>query len=558
MENQDLNKEFGTSLPYTKDRVKDIAKRRGVTDVKTLGMSSLRNPASDYGVSKIWKAAKEDLMKLGGTLADIMSVAKKYYSSYLDYTPQELSAARQVWAKADAELRQLLDADEDTLYNIAFKYFEDDLSWCETDEDRRDAINTLLDDESLDEKLKETICEQTCTLAGHSYPVFSTEEAKNTDVEDLLNDLEGRLRQRSSVDEHIISDVMGESLLSTDGVDKLCQKLKEKICSTQYISNRTKYTLFTKGEAQTKSIDELCQMLDARLDKMGALLDEDFRDRNTFQDAQTNHTYEELFKALAPFLDAKLGEKMTKKKKPIFQVTYDEVSEALVCVHQETGRKILIVVPNVDYEEEVGPLDTLVCDIHVAGLGLPDSHPLYQDITQMKEVLSYNLTIRGRGYSPRKDGEYDIVGVKASDLPNIIFRAIEDWQAASTACKLDTDAWNEANETMGGENLDDLEFEVNRNTYFNKLANTKDPSALTSTYYKTMMDDLKNRTDRIAPKLDKKGKVTDEDVSNAFNKLQIALGGITADGDIFTEDELDELDGLDDDDLEVVPHDDKS
>ena len=74
-------------------------------------------------------------------------------------------------------------------------------------------------------------------------------------------------------------------------------------------------------------------------------------------------------------------------------------------------------------------------------------------------------------------------------------------------------------------------------------------------YYKQKEAERKERAELVEPKMGDNGNYDDDDISHVFKQIQITLGGKTADGEIFTDDELDALADVDDGEPDEEPDD---
>lgn len=442
MDNQDINAEFKSFIKkYARNnpskRLAEIAARRGI-ELNQLNEESLSNAEAD-------------------------------------------SKAMRVWKQAQTDLKQLVDPMPSTLWNLAYKYFADDLFGCDSDEEKKEAISDV------------------CELP------------------------ENRI----------------------DAEAELAEKVKEKICGQQCDIAGKSYTLFGSDEAESKTPAELCDALESRMTEMGAIIDQDTRDYAVYNDVQNNHTFEDYFVALAAFLDMKIGETLKSGNMPLYKFSYDDSTNCMVGKHVRTGMEVVTVTPDINDEDDTGTTDDLICDISVAGLGLPDTNPTVNDTKEMREVISY--ITRHRRYSPGDDGQYTISGVNGSDVPELVCDAVQDWQATSTACNTVAKAWTEAHDLLGDDNMSQLKQNVRMAELYRDMGRSKTHSATMSRLYKDKYDDMEARTNLVKPKVDKTGNFRDDDLSHVFKKLQIALGGKTSDGEIFTDDELADIADLDDD-----------
>lgn len=394
--------------------------------------------------------------------------------------PDADAKAMSIWRQAKSDLKLLIDPMSSTVWNLAYKYFSDVIFGCESDAEKKEAIS---DEFQL--------------------------PATRIDAENELKNI-----------------------------------IKKKVCETSYTIAGNTYELFSNEDAVSKTPQELCNDIDDRLTKMSSILDQDAKDRDVYNDVQKNHTFEDYFIALAEFLDKKVGEILKNGNMNIYKFSYDAKTNSLVGKHIRTGLDVVNVSPSIGDEDDTGPLADLICDIDVAGLGLPETHPLLTDTKEMTEVISYKT--RHGIYSPGEDGQYTIPGVKGSEVPSIVYNAVQDWQATSSACHTVTKAWTDAHELLGEERMDDLKANVYRNQMVRDLSKSKGYSTKHPEVYKDEVDELNTRANLVKPKVDRSGKFQDDDISNILSKVQIALSGKTADGSIFTDEELEYLDGIDD------------
>ena len=437
MNNQDINTEFSSFIKdFTRSnpskRLSEIAERRKIP-LNKLDSSSLSNPEAD-------------------------------------------TKAMSVWRQAQADLRQLIDPMSNTLWNLAYKYFADDIYGCNSDEEKKEAISDV------------------CELP------------------------ENRI----------------------DAENELKEKVKEKICETTFTINGNTLSLFSAEDAANKTPQELCADIESRLTDMGKIIDEDAQDRSVYNDVQKNHTFEDYFRALAAFLDMKLGEILKKGKMNIYKFTYDENNECLIGRHTTTGLEVITVTANISDDDDTGAISDLLCDISVAGLGLPEDHPTLTDAKDMKEVIAYITS--HRQYSPGPDGEYTITGVKGSDVPALVFNAVRDWQATMTACNSVIHALTKAKERLGDEKMSDFTHNLNVNRYFSDLASTE--SGYTTQHpekYAEAINDLETRAGEAKEKIDKEGHRLPSDKQGFLKELEILLNGSTSDGEILSPTLMDKL-----------------
>ena len=402
--------------------------------------------------------------------------------------PEADSRAMGIWRDAQRDLRKLNNPMSNTLWYLAYKYFHDELDGITDDAEKKEAISDL------------------CGLP------------------------ENRI----------------------DAENELKEIIKEKICEKEVTINGNTWSLFTEEDAENKTPDELCAELDKRMKEMSVIFDEDAEDRNTYNEIQKNHTFEDFFRALAAFLNMKVGEILKSGKMNTFNFSYNDKDTCVIGKHH-SGLEVITITPDISDEDDTGPTDDLICDIDVAGLGLPKYHPSYEDTKDMMEVLSY--INRHRTYSPGDDGQYTIPGVKGSEVPAIVYDAVQDWQATASACKTVAMAWTDAHELIGDSKMNEFKSDVNQTKFYRDRANVKDPSYDMDEYYKNQEAEREARSELVEPKIDDKGNYNDDDISHVFKQLQITLGGKTADGDIFTDDELDSIADVDDGEPDEEPDD---
>ena len=452
MNNQDINTEFSSFIQdFTRSnpnkRLSEIAERRGI-ELGKLDASSLSNPEADYKAMSVWRQAKDDL-------------------------------------------KQLIDPMSSTLWNLAFKYFKEDIEGIDGEEDKKEAISDL------------------CGLP------------------------ENRI----------------------DAENELKEIVKEKICETSFTINGNTLSLFSEDDAQSKTPEELCEDIDERVSEMSAIIDQDAQDRSVYNDVQKNHTFEDFFRALAAFLNKKVGETLKKGNMNVYNFAYDENTESLVGRHVSTGIDVITVTPNIEDEDDTGSLSDLICDIDVAGLGLPDNHPLYTDTKDMTEVIDY--ITHHRKYSPGKDGQYTIPGVRASEVPATVYNAVQEWQATATACHQSAIAYANAATLLGTGNLGKLQNEVSTTSTISELAKSKGYSTVMPEKHQQTLDGLEASAKLAKPDVDAKGNLTKNDFSKAIAKIHIALDGKDANGNYLTPDEREGLKNLTPEDIESLFTDDK-
>lgn len=449
MNNQDINTEFSAfikdfSKKNPSKRLSDLAAKRQI-DLDKLNASTLHNPDADYRAMGIWKQAQKDLSNLNSPMSS-------------------------------------------TLWNLAYKYFHDEIDGITDETEKKEAISDL------------------CGLP------------------------ENRI----------------------DAENELKEIIKARICETTVTINGNTWSLFTEEDAENKTPDELCAELDNRMKEMDSIFDEDAEDRYTYDDIQKNHTFEDFFRALAAFLNMKVGEILKTGKMNTFNFSYNDTETCVIGRHH-SGLEVITITPDISDEDDTGTIDDLICDIDVAGLGLPEYHPSYEDTKDMMEVLSY--INRHREYSPGDDGQYTIPGVKGSEVPAIVYDAIQDWQATASACKQVAKAWTDAHELIGDAKMNDFKSDVYSTKYYRDRASVKDPSYDMGEYYKERAAEREEMAELVKPKIDDNGNYDDDDLSHVFKQIQIKLDGKTDDGQIFTDDELAAIADVDDGEPDEEPDD---
>jgi hypothetical protein len=330
-----------------------------------------------------------------------------------------------------------------------------------------------------------------------------------------------------------------------DAERELKNILKEKICERTYTINGNEMDMFNKEDAQKFTPQELCEKLDKRIAKMSKILDDDATDRANFLSAQKTYTDDEFLSALANYLDDRIGKVMNKGGVKKYNVLYDENRNALICQHAKTMDEVIVVTPSYENSDNNGSSENGSYDITVGPLSVPDN-PTVADSKDMTEVMDY--VSRHRQYAPEDNGEYTIPGVKGMDLPSYIYNAIQDWQATATACLSVANAWTDAKELVGDDNMQTLKNRVRDVEYERNLGNTKGYSTKYPESHMKTFNKMKDRAEYVSPKVDENGNFMDEDVSNALKNVQIALGGSTPDGEVLTPEELNSIFGMDIDD----------
>lgn len=330
-----------------------------------------------------------------------------------------------------------------------------------------------------------------------------------------------------------------------DAERELKNILKEKICERTYTINGNTMSMFDENEAKKFTPQQLCEKLDERIAKMSKILDADATDQPNFLSAQKTYTDDEFLSALANYLDDRIGKVMNKGGVKKYNVLYDENRNALICQHAKSMDEVIVVTPSYENSDNNGSSENGSYDITVGPLSVPDN-PTVADSKDMTEVMDY--VGRHRQYAPEDNGEYTIPGVKGMDLPSYIYNALQDWQATATACLSVANAWKEAQELVGDDNMQSLKNRVRDVEYERNMGNTKGYSTPYPESHLKNFNKMKERAEYVSPKVDENGNFIDEDVSNALKNVQIALGGSTPDGDVLTPEELNSIFGLDIDD----------
>jgi hypothetical protein len=552
MENQDLNEQFASFIKTTKDSLNDISRKRSIP-LDQLGAKHISTPDVDYGLFRVWQQALSELKQLKDPMPNsLWTIAYKYYRPYFDFTKDERSNTKRIWQQALSDLSKLIEPTGgwesiDPLVDIAIRVFSDDLAMCDTEDEMRTEVLDMCNEDAatLADMLRDEICKTRYKLGGKVYKLFPKAQADNDSIETLCSTLESRLTGNTSLEKTIISNICNLPTNQTDATNILKEKLKLKICNTKYKDkNGDEQPIFTEDEIRDVSIDDISNILGQASEKTDNTIKDDMNDNNAVRNALNNHTYNDLFKALTVFLRTKLKEKFkSKKTDAVFSVTYNEKEEKVSCIHTASMKEVLTITPSIGYDGIEGPLDSLRCDVNVAPLPISSDNPLYDDRSEIEALVDYTYLLHGRGINPGDYGEYTIPEVKGSELPQVAYNAVSDWQNSASAFMIESNALADARRTVGEGNFDDLDAEYSRNKIYNLLANPDDPTNDNTEHYKNRMAELNARASTVAPKM--KGSVyTKEDVSNAFNNLHLALNGRTADGHVLTDEERERRDDI--------------
>lgn len=154
-----------------------------------------------------------------------------------------------VYRQALDDLSQLTDnLNPNAVWNMAYKYFPDEIKGCRSDDDKRDAI----------------------------IDAFELPE------EDI------------------------------DAEQELKEIVKNKICETEFTFQGEGYKLFTEAEAQNSTPADLCLNLKKKLTNMSGSIDEDNSDFKIYREARRGHTFADYFRFLGQFLEMKIDEALEK------------------------------------------------------------------------------------------------------------------------------------------------------------------------------------------------------------------------------------------------------
>lgn len=154
-----------------------------------------------------------------------------------------------VYREALADLSQLVDnLNPNAVWNLAYKYFPDDIKGCRSDDDKRDAI----------------------------IDAFELPE------EDI------------------------------DAEQELKEIVKNKICETEFTFQGEEYKLFDENEAQNSKPEKLCEKLQNKLKDMSGSIDEDNGDFRIYRESRGSHTFADYFRFLGQFLEMKIDEALEK------------------------------------------------------------------------------------------------------------------------------------------------------------------------------------------------------------------------------------------------------
>lgn len=373
-----------------------------------------------------------------------------------------------VYQKAIGELKQLIAPMGDEVWNLAYKYFPEDVRGCKTESDKMEAISDK----------------------------FELSENR-IDAENELKDI-----------------------------------VKEAICKTEFMFHKQKRPLFSEDEAMSSTPQELCENLEEKLNEMTNIIEQDEQDQFAYRDAMSaDLTFPELFTMLADFLTKKLAEtKKSKSGPPIYKFNYDEDNECVVGKHSERGITVITITPNITDEDDTGTADDLMCDISVSGLLLPESHPAIRNVRDMMEVQRY--IVEHRKYNPGPSGEYTIDYVKGSEVPAYVVKAVDDWGTGTYAVTTIANAMKKARETVGGdENMYTLLSDLNSNMDTLNYAKTKSGiTTKYPESYANDINKLKRRASIVKPKGGKPGDIS-QYISELQAKLRDGLGWETPEDD---------------------------
>lgn len=373
-----------------------------------------------------------------------------------------------VYQKAIGELKQLIAPMGDEVWNLAYKYFPEDVRGCKTESDKMEAISDK----------------------------FELSENR-IDAENELKDI-----------------------------------VKEAICKTEFMFHKQKRPLFSEDEAMSSTPQELCENLEEKLNEMTNIIEQDEQDQFAYRDAMSaDLTFPELFTMLADFLTKKLAEtKKSKSGPPIYKFNYDEDNECVVGKHSERGVTVITITPNITDEDDTGTADDLMCDISVSGLLLPESHPAIRNVRDMMEVQRY--IVEHRKYNPGPSGEYTIDYVKGSEVPAYVVKAVDDWGTGTYAVTTIANAMKKARETVGGdENMYTLLSDLNSNMDTLNYAKTKSGiTTKYPESYANDINKLKRRASIVKPKGGKPGDIS-QYISELQAKLRDGLGWETPEDD---------------------------
>lgn len=310
-----------------------------------------------------------------------------------------------------------------------------------------------------------------------------------------------------------ISDKFDLSDNEIDATNELKDILKESIAGTKFVYKGDEKTLFSTDEAQNSTTEELCKTLEDRLKRMSQMLEEDRDDNRTYFAARSHDTLTEYFDEMAEFLTKKLVENMNPANY-IFEYRPEE--DALIGRHSFKGLHVVTVMPNITDKGNTDNPAEMICDIDVLGIEIPETTSI-SDTHEMIELQNYVMD--HSKYNPARNGAYTIDFVKASEVPELAYNAIQDWAAAATACSTISDAMEKARVTVGNENMAKLKQAVDINQNINKYGkSTSGISTINPEFFQNQINELKQRAKEVKPRV---GKAND--VSQFINELQAKL-----------------------------------
>lgn len=314
-----------------------------------------------------------------------------------------------------------------------------------------------------------------------------------------------------------ISDKFNLSDNEIDATNELKDILKQLICETTFTYKNEEKTLFSTDEAQNSTPAELCKSLEDKLNKMTQMVEEDREDNRIYREARAKNTVDDYFKAMADFLTIKTGETIKGANgDKIYDFVYKQDEDSLIGRHASRGLPVVTVTQNITDHGSVNNPEDMICDINVSGISIPAT-PSISDTHEMIELQNY--VMEHSKYNPSRNGEYDIGFIKASDVPELAYNALQDWAAAATACSMVSNAMEKARVTVGDENMNDLKSTYEAYKMINDYG--KSTSGITTTnpeYFKNEISELKQRAKDVRPRV---GKA--DDVSEFINELQAKL-----------------------------------
>lgn len=310
-----------------------------------------------------------------------------------------------------------------------------------------------------------------------------------------------------------ISDKFDLSDNEIDATNELKDILKERISDTEFTYKGDAKTLFSKDEAQNSTPEELCQTLEDRLNRMSQMLEEDRDDARTYMAARSHDTLTEYFNEMAEFLTKKIAENMNPAN---YVFEYRPEEDSLIGRHSFKGLHVVTVMPNITDKGNTNNPAEMICDIDVLGIEIPETTSI-SDTHEMIELQNYVMD--HSKYNPARNGAYTIDFVKASEVPELAYNAIQDWAAAATACSTISDAMEKARVTVGDENMGKLKQAVDINQSINKYGkSTSGISTINPEFFQNQINELKQRAKEVKPRV---GKAND--VSQFINELQTKL-----------------------------------